>query len=190
MQYFAAFKTLYALHLINLRTGDRQRRSCSSDAQLHRIHPIHSLKCILHCFKTVTKFMSVVMLTQISSDIPQYHYSENLNFAIDSLSHCPEMKLQYIAIGNSVILLTSRPEQFTSQQASLMGKRTDKKGKGKAPADHIGLLLEQSDESTSDDAEEALASVMAGESKLRIATKFGAVQDVKIFTRQIRTGKL
>lgn len=117
-------------------------------------------------------------------------HSESLNFAIDSLSHCPGMKLRYIAIANSVIALESKPDQHTKSKRMASERRKDKKGKGKASPSDISSLLEQLDNSGSDDAEEALAEVIAGESKLRLPTRFGAVEDVKIFSKQIRLGKL
>lgn len=116
--------------------------------------------------------------------------NESLNFAVDSLSHCRDMKIKYIAIVSSVIALESKPEQFKRHLRRVMEFRKDKKGKGKAPADASSSLLEQFEDSGSDEVEEAMADFMAGESKLRFTTSFGVADDVKIFSRQIRGGRL
>lgn len=147
MQYFAAFKSLYALHLVALRSTDRN------------------------------------MALQ----------SESLNFAVDSLSHCREMKIKYIAIVNSVVALETKPEQFKRYLATAMERQRDKKGKGKgkAPVDAFSSFLsDQFEDSASDEVEDALSEIMAGESKLRIPTGFSAAEDVKIFSRRIRGGRL
>lgn len=145
MQYFAAFKNLYALHLIALRSGDR----------------------------------SITL------------QSESLNFAVDSLSHCPDMRMKYIAIVNSVVSLESKPKHMKDHlTVAMIEKRRDKKGKGKAPTSNFSNLLDQFEESASDEAEEALAGIMAGETKLRIPRDFAELDDVKIFSKRIRTGKL
>ena len=144
MQYFAAFKNLYALHLLALRSGDR----------------------------------SITL------------QSESLSFAVDSLSHCPDMRIRYIAIVNSVVSLESKPKYMKDHLTMAMEKRRDKKGKGKAPSSAFSSLLDQFEETASDEAEEALAGIMAGESRLRIPRDFSELDDVKIFSKQIRTGKL
>lgn len=114
--------------------------------------------------------------------------NESLNFAVDSLSHCRDMKIKYIAIADTVVAIESRPEQFKRHLTMVMDKRKNKKGKGKASGDTFSSL--SFEESGSDEVEDALAEVMAGESKLRIPTIFSAVDDVKIFSRQIRGGRL
>ena len=73
-----------------------------------------------------------------------------------------------------------------------MDRRRDKKGKGKGrvASDSIRSLVEQWDDSDSDEVEEALAETMAGGSKLTIPASFADVHDVKIFSNQMRAGKL
>ena len=72
-----------------------------------------------------------------------------------------------------------------------MDKRNkDKKGKGKATTDAISTLLEAFDDSGSEDGSDVLADVMAGETKIRFVTSFSAANEVKIFSKEIRAGKL
>ena len=72
-----------------------------------------------------------------------------------------------------------------------MDRRKDRKGKGKAPADGtLSLLMPATDDSGSDDVDDILADMGAGETKLRFSTRFADVNDVKIFSKEIRGGKL
>lgn len=145
MQLLPHLKTLYALHILTLRSTDRA-------AQLQ---------------------------------------GESINFAVDNLSHCPDMKLRFIALVNQVMALETRPDQFRRHLKSVMDRRKDKKGKGKIPADAtLNLFLPATDDSGSDDVDDILADMGVGETKLKFATKFVEVKDVKIFSKEIRGGKL
>ncbi len=145
MQYFAAFKNLYALHLIALRSGDRG------------------------------------ILLQ----------NESLEFAVDSLSHCPNMKLKYIAIANSVVALELKPEYLNHHMTIALERLRDKKGKGKAHNDSLSSLMDSIEDSASEEVDGFLAQMMAGKSRLKILLGgFGDADEVRIFARQIRLGKL
>ena len=118
-------------------------------------------------------------------------HSESLSFAVDSLSHCPNMRIKYIALVNQVVMLETKPPQFNKALQLVMDKRNrDKKGKGKATSDAISSLIEAFEDSDSDGSSEFLADVMAGDHKIRFASNFSAANDVKIFTKEIRLGKL
>ena len=144
MQLFYGFKNLYALYLINLRSGDR-----SATLQ-----------------------------------------SESLSFAVDSLSHCPDMKVKYIALVSQVVMLETRPPQFNKALQLVLEKRNkDKKGKGKAVSDAINTLMEAFEDSDSDGSSEVQADVLTGDHKIRFTSSFAVAADVKIFTREIRLGK-
>ena len=152
MCYFAAFKNLYALHLITLRSGDRGR---------------------------------------ILQD-------ESLSFAIDSLSHFPEMKLKYIAIASSVVEIYSRSGYPRTPTLATLQKMRDRKGKGKGKAlvkfkttsDGIESLFEQEDDEVEDEVEEALAAMEGGHRKSKCPVTFGEVTNVRIFEKAIREGRL
>jgi hypothetical protein len=100
------------------------------------------------------------------------------------------MKLKYIAIVNNVVAIESRPEQFYRNLTTAMERRKDKKGKGKASVDSFSSMVEDFEDSGSDIVENALVDVVFGVSKLRIPTYFAAADDVKIFSKQIRFGRL
>ena len=145
MQLLPRLKTLYALHIITLRSPDRS----------------HQLQ------------------------------NESISFAVDNLSHCPNMKLRYIAMVGQVVALEAKPDQFRRHLKAVMDRRKDKKGKGKVPADaSLNLFIPTTDDSGSDDVDDILADMGAGETKLKFATRFAEVKDVKIFSKEIRGGKL
>ena len=117
--------------------------------------------------------------------------NESISFAVDNLSHCPEMKLRYIAMMDQVMALETKPDQFRRHLKAVMDRRKDKKGKGKAPADpSFGLSIPALDDSGSDDVDDILADMGAGETKLKFSTRFAEVKDVKIFSKEVRGGKL
>ena len=145
MQLLPRLKTLYALHIITLRSTDRS-------VQLQ---------------------------------------GESISFAVDNLSHCPDMKLRYIAMMSQVMALEVKPDQFRRHLKAVMDRRKDRKGKGKVPADAtLNLFIPGTDDSGSDDVDDILADMGAGETKLKFATRFTEVKDVKIFSKEIRGGKL
>lgn len=116
---------------------------------------------------------------------------ESLSFAVDSLSHCPNMRIKYIALVSQVVMLETKPPQFNKALQLVMEKRNrDKKGKGKATSDAISSLIEVFEDSDSDGSSEFLADVMAGDHKIRFASNFMAANDVEIFTKEIRLGRL
>lgn len=101
------------------------------------------------------------------------------------------MKIKFIAIVNNVVAIESRPENFNQNITMAMERRKDKKGKGKASGDPLSSFLDHFEETAgSAEVENALVDVMFGVSKLRIPTYFSAASDVKIFSRQIRGGRL
>ena len=117
--------------------------------------------------------------------------SESLSFAVDTLSHCPNMRIKYIALVNQVVMLETKPPQFNKTLQLVMEKRIrDKKGKGKATSDAISSLIEAFEDSDSDGSSEFLADWMAGDHKIRCAYNFAAASDVGIFSKEIRLGKL
>ncbi len=92
-------------------------------------------------------------------------------------------------MANSVIALEEKPDQFSKHLRMVIERRKDKKGKGKASAFSFTSLLGDEDDSGSD-VNEVMADVMAGERRLKFPTSFSAVNDVKIFTKEIRGGKM
>lgn len=117
---------------------------------------------------------------------------EFLNFAIDSLVHCPNVKLRYIAVGPHVYALERRPQHFRNHLKVVMnGRKPDRKGKGKAIDDVVPATAgEASYEASGCEADEILAGVTAGDKRLRFSTRFEDVKKVRIFAKDLRTGKL
>ena len=145
MQLLPHLRTLYALHIIALRSTDRS---------------VHI-------------------------------QNESINFAVDNLSHCPDMKLRYMAIMSQVMALETKPDQFRRHLKAVMDRRRDRKGKGKIPADAtLNLYIPAPDDSGSDDVDDILADMGAGETKLKFSTRFSEVKDVKVFSKEVRGGKL
>lgn len=117
--------------------------------------------------------------------------NESLSFAADNFSHCRDMKLRYLSIANNVITIQSKLEQYGQHVAMVMKRRKDKKGKGKSKEDasmDMSYLLDNCEGSGSDD--DIVAELMAVERQLRTPTFFHTVHDVKIFTTQMRFGRL
>ncbi|KAK4693917.1 hypothetical protein P7C71_g3572, partial [Lecanoromycetidae sp. Uapishka_2] len=119
---------------------------------------------------------------------------ESLSFAvdsltlIDSLTNHHDMKIKYIAMANHVIALEEKPDQFSKHLRMVIERRKDKKGKGKALAALLAMSGE--DDDSGSDVNEVMADVMAGERRLKFPTNFAAVDDVKIFSKEIRGGTL
>ena len=131
------------------------------------------------------------IITLRSSDRSVHLRGESISFAVDNLSHCPDMKLRYMAMNDQVIALESKPDQFRRHLKAVMDKRKDKKGKGKALADASpNLFVPGTDESGSDEVDDILADMGAGETKLKFSTRFVDTKDVKIFSKEVRGGKL
>ena len=145
MQLLPRLKTLYALHIISLRSADRI-------AQLQ---------------------------------------NESISFAVDNLSHCPDSKLKYIAMLTQVIALETKPDHFRRHFKAMMVKKKALKGKAKIPPDNaLNVFPPTTDDSGSDDLDDILAEMGAGETKIKFATRLMDVKDVKIFSKEIRGGKL
>lgn len=112
---------------------------------------------------------------------------ESLDFAIDSLSHWPEAKLSYIAIGEQVTKLEENSLNFSEHLGFCIDrhKTSDSKGKGKAVnfLDNLDIL----DDS---DFETTFAEVSAGARRKKFSTQFDRILGVKIFSKKIRTGRL
>lgn len=111
---------------------------------------------------------------------------ESLAFAADTLTHLPGQKLKYLALDN-LLGKVERKQDSLESEAQRRKKMRKAKGKGKAKAaEGIGL----DDSSGSDDADD-LSDVASLETRLKFGVDFWEViEEVKIFTREIRTGKL
>ena len=141
-------------------------------------------------FAAFTNLHALHVLTLRSFDRNYVWQSETLNFAIDSLSHCPNIKLRYLALGEHVTSLQTLPANFPKHMKIPKEKtsKIDKKGKGKA----VDVVANGDSVEDNSDRElgDILALISAGENRLRLTQRFDDVRDVKIFKKEIRTGRL
>lgn len=118
---------------------------------------------------------------------------ESLAYTIDSLAHCPEMKIRYIAI-HDIVTEISGHMQFRKQLKKMMeigkpdpkGKGGDKKGKGRA-VDELVMDVTNDEEV---EMSEKMANLHSAQRKMRSARRFDEVRHVKIFSVELKSGKL
>ena len=114
---------------------------------------------------------------------------ESLNFAIDGLSHCSGVKLRYLALAEQVTFLNPQPTNFRKHLEAVMEQpKVDRKGKGKAVDGMVNGDIE--DDASDHDADEVFVDLSKGERLSRRSVRFDEVDGVKIFTREVRLGKL
>ncbi len=137
---FKAFKSLYALHVIQLRSTDRN------------------------------------ITLQI----------ECLAFAIDAHAISPSEKLSYVALGENVDRIERRPDQAKKRKIKkILESGIDRKGKGKA----IDFLSPGQADTSDGELEDLLADMATSEARHR-TTYINEIKGVKVFTKEIRTGRL
>ena len=149
---------------------------------------------LLQMFPLLRSVRALHLITLRGSDRNNYSMPmESIAYAIDSLTHCPEANLRYIAIGEFVTEMTGRQqyrshmEKILERQASLReGKQDDKKGKGKA-VDPIQMDI---DETSDGDIREKYSRVHSASRKMRATRRFEEIDSVKIFSKEIRNGKI
>ena len=118
---------------------------------------------------------------------------ESLAFSVDSLVQCAEVKLRYIAISERVTEINGQAH-FRKQLKNLIDGsddqelrlQVDKKGKGKAVEPDRLLQEVTSDQ----ELDSRLARLQAAQRRLRIPRRFDDIDNVKIFSYEVRTGRL
>lgn len=122
---------------------------------------------------------------------------EILNFIVDNLSHHPELKLEWIAMEDDRLDRVIRPSE-TAKKGEEESKRRDK-GKGKAILSPIHNnddlpVLPMSDWGSDTDSDEDDDDAFHCGKRLRLKTvgvlQFYDVWGVKIFDKEIRSGRL
>ena len=101
-------------------------------------------------------------------------------FTIDNITHCPELKIRYLAMSGLVFELARKPKPWKPKKA------VDVKGKGKAKiTDHETPVETPTD---SDDFSE----IEGGGLEMACVKhlKYWDVPSVKMLHKQVRTGKL
>lgn len=115
---------------------------------------------------------------------------ESLTFAADTISHLPDQKLKYLALENHMARIERKHERTTIEQEKLMRKnrRRARKGKGKAKVEESNLT--DADESSGSDDSADIADIVNLKARLRFGEEFWEIaEDIKIFRRDIRTGR-
>ena len=100
---------------------------------------------------------------------------ESRKFTIDNITHCPELKIKYLAMSGIVFELARRPKAGKSKKP-----KADPKGKGKARIEEVSA---ESDE---------FSEIEGGGLEMLCVKhwKFAEVSTVTMFRKEIRTGKL
>lgn len=115
---------------------------------------------------------------------------ESLTFAADTISHLPDQKLKYLALESHMARIERKHERTTIDLEKQMRKtrRRAKKGKGKAKAEESNMT--DADESSGSDDSADNADIVNLETRLRFGEEFWEIaEDIKIFRRDIRTGR-
>ena len=106
-------------------------------------------------------------------------------FTIDTLTHCPELKLKYLVMSGMVCQLARRPSSAIRSKAA-----AKRKGKGKEKAPLNAPMTDPVDPFTTDS--ENFSEIESGGLEMAVVKqlKFSDVEGVKIFEKEIRSGKL
>lgn len=136
----------------------------------------------LPSFKSLFALQFLAIRSNDRSNLLQF---ESLTFIADFLTHLPGQKLKYLAL-ESRLGRIERKQDCLESEAQRRKKMRKAKGKGKAKASE-GISLD--DSSGSDDADD-LSDVANLETHLKFDDEFWEITEVKIFTKEIRTGKL
>lgn len=145
---------------------------------------------LIQMFSAFSNLHALHLITLRSTDRNPMLQIESLNFAVDSLAHCPDVKLRYLALGEQVNSLETRPESVGRYLKRVVELEKDRKGKGKA-VDFAPSPMDKYDDISDQELEEMLVEASSGGKKRhRFSTRFDDVKGVKVFTREVRTGRL
>ncbi|QPH15895.1 hypothetical protein C2857_000415 [Epichloe festucae Fl1] len=174
---------------------------CTRGVQLEELAlslNIHAVHAFMQYFSGLVNLRAINILHFKNNDTCIWVMREILRFIVDNLSHHPELKLEWIATEDDRVDRVIRPSEASSESRSQVPlKRTKDKGKDKAhvspsspgSAEYPLLPMEALDSDSESDDD----SVDSG-SRLRFKTigplQFYDVWGVKIFDKEIRSGKL
>ena len=119
---------------------------------------------------------------------------ETLRFIVDNLSHHPELKLEWIAMEDDRVDRVVRPSESQEPGTEGREKREKSRNKGKAPAtaasDAFPALPMDALDSESESDEDSFDSGTRLRFKTMGPLQFYDVWGVKIFEKEIRSGRL
>ncbi|KAK7426941.1 hypothetical protein QQZ08_006533 [Neonectria magnoliae] len=173
---------------------------CNRGTQLEELAisiNIHAIHAFMQYLPGLVNLRALHILHFRNNDTCIWVMREILNFIVDNLSHHPELKLEWIAMEDDRLDRVIRPSE-TPKKSGEESKRRDK-GKGKAT---IGLehnnnalpLLPMTDWGSDTDSDEDEDDSFHCGKRLRLKTvgvlQFYDVWGVKIFDKEIRSGRL
>lgn len=111
---------------------------------------------------------------------------ESLTFAADTISHLPQQKIKYLALDSHVTSIERKPDFVRQYIEASRLKKFKGKGKGKAKISESTNL----DISSDSDVADEFAEISSMETRLRYGMDFWEIKGIRIFQKDIRTGKL
>lgn len=111
---------------------------------------------------------------------------ESLTFAADTISHLPRQKIKYLALDNTVTSIERKPDFVRQYMEAQKLKKNKGKGKGKAKISDSTNI----DGSSESDLADEFSEISSMETRLRFGMDFWDVKGIKIFQKEIRTGRL
>ncbi|KAH6996493.1 hypothetical protein BKA56DRAFT_609735 [Ilyonectria sp. MPI-CAGE-AT-0026] len=173
---------------------------CNRGTQLEELAismNIHAVHAFMQYFSGLVNLRAIHILHFRNNDTCIWVMREILNFIVDNLSHHPELKLEWIAMEDDRLDRVIRPSE-TAKKGEEESKRRAK-GKGKAILGPIHNnddlpVLPMSDWGSDTDSDEDDDDAFHCGKRLRLKTvgvlQFYDVWGVKIFDKEIRTGRL
>ena len=127
-------------------------------------------------------FISLIVLNIIAIRTDDHCASvvrECRKFTIDTINHCPGLKIRYLGMTNMVFEIARKPATPNMIRKSL--------GKSKGKAKEVDGIMAQLDAESDN-----FSDIESGGLEMAVVKhlKFCEVEDVKIFDKRIRTGKL
>ncbi|KAI5463151.1 hypothetical protein BGZ63DRAFT_422546 [Mariannaea sp. PMI_226] len=172
---------------------------CNAGVQLEELAVsmnIHAVHAFMQYFSGLVNLKAINILHFRNNDTCIWVMRETLNFIVDNLSHHPELQLEWIAMEDERLDRVIRPSQ--TAKISEEPKRRNK-GKGKAVFNPMHNndslpLLPISDWGTDSESEEDEDDAFNYGKRLRLKTvgvlQFYEVWGIKIFDKEIRSGRL
>ncbi|KAM0420585.1 hypothetical protein ACHAPT_011631 [Fusarium lateritium] len=168
---------------------------CSRGAQLEELAlsmNIHAVHAFMQYFAGLVNLRAINILRFRNNDTCIWVMREILNFIVDNLSHHPELKLEWIAMEDDRLDRVIRPSDTPDEGVKRRDKGKEKVSIGPHHSDSaFPVLPPLASDSESDDDDDDASN--CGK-RLRLKTvgvlQFFEVWGVRIFDKEIRTGRL
>ncbi|RSL58115.1 hypothetical protein CEP54_007942 [Fusarium duplospermum] len=168
---------------------------CNRGAQLEELAlsmNIHAVHAFMQYFAGLVNLRAINILRFRNNDTCIWVMREILNFIVDNLSHHPELKLEWIAMEDDRLDRVIRPSDTPEEGVKRRDKGKEKLSMGLHHNDSaLPVLPTWASDSESDDDDDDASN--CGK-RLRLKTvgvlQFFEVWGVRIFDKEIRTGRL